>query len=106
MSHRIARLLAIAVLATQLVAPACASACGNTGEDAQGMARQAITWASSLVEWHSRRRVATAPEGDASVLNLHIRASDELEAARAQFAGGLFPQALTHAKNVEQLLDN
>jgi len=107
MRHRFATLLlttAIAAAGLSIV-PSQSTACGIDGETAQAQAEQAITWASTLVEWHARRRVAASPE-DATVLTLQAEAENELAEAKAEFAGGMYPEALNRARNVETLLEN
>ncbi len=94
------------VLTTSLLAPAPAIACGNNGTDAEGRAEQAISWATSLVEWHSRRRVATADPADVGIVALQGEAEIELTWAIEQFDSGMFEGALDHARTVEALLDN
>ena len=94
------------VLTTSLLAPAPVIACGNNGTDTEARAEQAISWARSLVEWHSRRRVVTADPADVGIVALQGEAEIELTSAIEQFDSGMFEGALDHARTVEALLDN
>ncbi|TFH24375.1 MAG: hypothetical protein E4H03_03755 [Myxococcales bacterium] len=93
-------------LIASLLAPARATACGNDGADAKTSADQAISWATSLVEWHARRRVATADPADIGIIALQSEAEIELALAVEQFDAAMFEPALDHARTVEALLDN
>ena len=95
-----------AVLATTMLAPSPVAACGNNGADPKAQAEQAISWATSLVEWHSRRRVATADPADVGIVALQSEAEIELASAIEQFGSGMFEVALDHARTVEALLDS
>lgn len=99
-------IVAFTILAAPLVFACAASACGNDGADVEARAGQAITWATSLVQWHARRRVATAEPVDIGVLALQGEAESELAAAVDSFDAGMFETALTHARTVEALLNN
>jgi len=107
MRHRFVTcfLLAVLAIAGPLAVAPPSPACGIDGETAQAQAEQAITWAATLVEWHARRRVAAAPD-DAVLLTLQAEAEGELAEARADFEGGMYPEALNRARNVQTLLEN